>query len=1112
MSPSLHSLPFIGRQETLDQVLARLRRPNDLRNNPDEFTVPGFFGLAGTGKSRLLLEIAAHARQITRYVVILNFDVRSAGTPGTPLKLLRYLIDVVEQSDRSALAFWRRWFWRWSNPFKACRRIIEQLSPGGVIQIVKLTSATASNIEQQVDQGGIPENLSQAFQQALPALHVRARTEVQFGNFGQAQPMPLILVLLDTIESAPRSIREWLPELLSLPGGYNTLHFNLVFVFAGRVRQSGILETELPPLSHAYAKQFVREYADYLLRTPRARNRPAALEKLLASDEACTALASYGEGIPLLLQLLVDTAAIESRVDWMSTAEFPAQHEARVHFVIDNYLSRLREQASAQKDDELWRHYYLLLYGTLPIRIPNSSLLRALLTDLPGTSFTQSTNYDQVFEDLLHEAFVEPAKDGSLVVHGLIREGIEAYLQANDPDSWTAMHRRAAEWFQHRKDQPGYFFHALRADCAGTFEPFKGAIADLMGQNKWSEAGLLLSTTKGLPLGAVERAWTTLFKSSLAWAENKRELALERLRRIYDRNEDSTLREHIAVRLEQWLGFGSQPPVSAPEYALDLLWWARHRNVPAIQAHALRTLGEEAIKQERFVEARVLLKELDSISAQLGDESSCALACEHLGKLALILGPLAEAEQYFRRGMDLYESAGQPRDRLRLQTWTAIAMFYQGYGEDACRLCEQAIEQQTEPEAKAELAYSLQTMGHMRLLISADDATARDLLLKAVALYTGTGDHLGEAHTLTLLADFLFQSSMATAAWPPGTGKALGDVCVEAAKLYKDTEDRLGAARIQAFLGLLAGMGLYQAPVVAGLGMLGVTREPDRMERVVAHYRQARDHYVAAGDRLSYAHAQATLGAALYMLWKRHDWAEGDARHSLREALASYKECKDTLGEAGVYLILGQIALGNLEYEDAGDLFVKATEGFAVSEGFGQEMIELTNALQARVIEKSGPPDPFRVQFVWQSRRLNLCGWHFFLRKDDRELLYAYHIPTENESPAAWKKAKALWEKIAGHLTDAPALHGAAMAVAAEPDDATYRATMVKALGDVLQKHPELGDELLKLIGGKDAVQSVFISGKSRAEDIQQDLEGEGTQQIDIREGSSAKGIRQRKR
>ena len=113
---------------------------------------------------------------------------------------------------------------------------------------------------------------------------------------------------------------------------------------------------------------------------------------------------------------------------------------------------------------------------------------------------------------------------------------------------------------------------------------------------------------------------------------------------------------------------------------------------------------------------------------------------------------------------------------------------------------------------------------------------------------------------------------------------------------------------------------------------------------------------------------------------------------------------------------------------------------------------------------------------------------------------------------AAWNKAKALWDRIAAHFSEAPALHGAALAVAAEPEDATYQATLVKALGDLLQRHPEVADELLKLIGGKDSVQSVLVTGKSRAENIAQDLEGAGTQTVDLREGSTGKNIRQRKR
>ena len=245
-----YTLPHIGREDIINQVLERLQRPDDVRNHPAKFIQPGFYSLAGTGKSRLLREIAERAKVITPYVITLDFDTRSGFTaPGTPLKLVQHIVDTLEESDRAFLPSWRRIFWRWLNPFKRCRSVIDHANTNSVTQIIQLASTQASNITQSLDLGtSVPANLCQAFQNALLNLHARIRPKVVFGTFSQSKRLPLIMILLDTVELAPKPIREWLSEIRTLPGSLNTLYVHMVVVFAGRFRQAGVLETSLPPL------------------------------------------------------------------------------------------------------------------------------------------------------------------------------------------------------------------------------------------------------------------------------------------------------------------------------------------------------------------------------------------------------------------------------------------------------------------------------------------------------------------------------------------------------------------------------------------------------------------------------------------------------------------------------------------------------------------------------------------------------------------------------------------------------------------------------------------------------------------------------------------------
>jgi tetratricopeptide (TPR) repeat protein len=529
-------------------------------------------------------------------------------------------------------------------------------------------------------------------------------------------------------------------------------------------------------------------------------------------------------------------------------------------------------------------------------------------------------------------------------------------------------------------------------------------IEESMRQGRWSDVGLLLSATKELPLGVVESAWMTLFRSSLAWAENRRDLALKRLRSVYDHHEDPAVREEVAARLEQWLGFAGDIRSAPAEYAADLLWWARHRKLPVIEAEALRTLGEEAIGQERFADARALILEFQTVSAQLEDQSSSALACELLGKLALILGPVPDAGPHFRRAMELYESAGHPEDHARAQMWAGWAMFCLGNRDDARTLCDQAAEAQTKLEARSGLAHTLLTSGFVRFAAFAEYDMAQELLGKAHELYRELGDHAGEVHALSLRIDIEFELAMDEPASHVLAGSAFGDLCVEAAGLYKKTEDRLGAARIQFLLGTLAGMRAYEAAAVPGLAALHRGRQPDRMDRMVAHCQQARDLYLAAGDRLSYAHTQTALGAALMTMWKRYDWAEGEAYHALKQALEIYQEANDPFGEGGVHLILGQVALGNLEYKEARERLFQAMERFKAL-GFST-LVETTTALLARAVAESGPPDSHqsRVLFIWRSRRLSPAGWHFVERFESRRVLNILDVQDENATAAAWRQ------------------------------------------------------------------------------------------------------------
>lgn len=129
MAHTHDDLPHIGRDAIVEKLLARLCRPDDLRESPKEFIHPGFYGLGGVGKSRLLREVTARARaeKLTPYVLLIDFDPRAAALPpATPLQFVQRLIDGLEAIDRDERPFWQRAVWGQVNPFRECRRLIAE--------------------------------------------------------------------------------------------------------------------------------------------------------------------------------------------------------------------------------------------------------------------------------------------------------------------------------------------------------------------------------------------------------------------------------------------------------------------------------------------------------------------------------------------------------------------------------------------------------------------------------------------------------------------------------------------------------------------------------------------------------------------------------------------------------------------------------------------------------------------------------------------------------------------------------------------------------------------------------------------------------------------------
>jgi hypothetical protein len=678
------SPPIIGREEILTKLIDRLKRPDDLRNNPRDFISTGFHGLAGSGKSRLLQELAKLARTVTPYVVEVDFDPRSRAFISSSFGVLQYLVDVLEEVERAARPMWRRLFWRWSNPFLPCRQVISK-STISVSQTVTVTSGRADHVSQNlVLDDRIPPGLIQAFSFALTKLHAKKQTKQLFGDCGRPKSCPLILIALDSVDLATPELRRWLPEFHSI--GKNTLQFHLMIAAAGRLQQTGLTEAALPPLTAEESRLLLVSYARSLTSCQTRDRNAEGLKQILESEPIQSRLVSQGDGIPMLLHLLVDSVSLTPSISQIENAVLPNEHEARVLFVVEQYFDRLKEEAYRQRDDTLWQRYYLMLCGAIPRSIPNDDLLRTLLSSLPGELF-KNVNHDALIQGFLHESFVRRLRDRVIVVHSLIREGALHYLEKNDRELLDLLHAKSAEWLRNTDDQPNYFYHALRRAKPAVFNELKAALSDSLQQKQWPLVHAILDAAADSPLSSVEKSWITLFAADLAFGEGDGALALKQLRKLLGGFGVTELDGEFAARLESWLGFSDsietalsngQSPDFGRERIDEVVWWADYKRLPRTLVCALQFAGEAAVHAKDLCKGRELITRSLEIAKSKSFSKDIARALELLGEIALMIGPLDVAAQNLSQATALYSSLEECASAKREQRPHRQSRYFSG--------------------------------------------------------------------------------------------------------------------------------------------------------------------------------------------------------------------------------------------------------------------------------------------------------------------------------------------------------------------------------------------------------------------------------------------------
>ena len=109
----------------------------------------------------------------------------------------------------------------------------------------------------------------------------------------------------------------------------------------------------------------------------------------------------------------------------------------------------------------------------------------------------------------------------------------------------------------------------------------------------------------------------------------------------------------------------------------------------------------------------------------------------------------------------------------------------------------------------------------------------------------------------------------------------------------------------------------------------------------------------------------------------------------------------------------------------------------------------------------------------------------------------------------AWQKAQAIWDRIQTRYGDDGAVNGAAMMVAAEPENKTFQKVWTDTLVSRLQQNPDLARELRDLLGHQEQI--LRAKNRSRIEKVVQETNKPGSKQtIEAIDNSSVTDAEQR--
>jgi hypothetical protein len=121
----------------------------------------------------------------------------------------------------------------------------------------------------------------------------------------------------------------------------------------------------------------------------------------------------------------------------------------------------------------------------------------------------------------------------------------------------------------------------------------------------------------------------------------------------------------------------------------------------------------------------------------------------------------------------------------------------------------------------------------------------------------------------------------------------------------------------------------------------------------------------------------------------------------------------------------------------------------------------------------------------------------------------ASEVIVEKMGETAWKRAKALWDRLkSGSANDSELINSMEL-LAAKPEDMGRREMFAEVLAVRLRQEPELASDLKQLLGVRASVQEVLADKNSWVEDIEQRMQGSGSQSVSATDDSVILDVQQ---